>query len=205
MSEIEPSSANRTRTTEWREEGTAKAVGRLRRQAVAELSRWDVPDDVVECAGLVASELLSNALRHGGGAAAGLRLTLRQYGPVRVRVEVRDHTHRLPRVLGDGDESGRGMVLVAALPGCWGVDDRTDGKIVYWENTDTPDTPSAAGRAHRPDAVADPGHDLPPPVAEVPPHGVDRGGTVRSRIRSRTPATACAGHPASEERRRVHP
>ncbi|MFF7249959.1 ATP-binding protein [Embleya sp. NPDC008237] len=195
MSEIEPSSANRTRTSEWREEGTAKAVGRLRRAAVAELSRWGVAEDLVECAELVTSELLSNALCHGGGAAAGLLLTVRQYGAVRLRVEVCDHTRRRPRVLGDGDESGRGMVLVAALPGCWGVDDRTDGKIVYWENVDASGNPSA-GRTHRPGAVGGSGHDVPPVVAPVSLHRVDRYRNGHSRIRSRTPATVLAGHPA---------
>ena len=90
-----------------------------------ELSADDWADDVC----LVVTELVTNAVRHAGG-----RLALEVwFTGGRVTVAVADDACRVPqpRASTDDDESGRGMLIVAALAGDWGVDARPDGKRVW--------------------------------------------------------------------------
>ncbi len=80
---------------------------------------------------LVTSELVNNAIKHGGGVTA-LALSA---GPGYVRVEVGDADHREPLV----DESdpmlphGHGLQLVAALSRSWGSYPTGQGKTVWAE------------------------------------------------------------------------
>jgi anti-sigma regulatory factor (Ser/Thr protein kinase) len=84
-----------------------------------------------ETAGLLTSELVTNALLHGSGR---IRLAV-QAGAVTVRVEVGDDEPRhpeLPEQVG-GAESGRGILLVDGLASAWGVRDGDPGKTVWFE------------------------------------------------------------------------
>lgn len=84
----------------------------------AGLRYWRLPD-LVESAELLATELVTNALKHGGGDV-GVRLYLTAS---HLLVEVRDGSHKRP-VLGDAaldDEDGRGLFLVASIADDWGV------------------------------------------------------------------------------------
>ncbi|WP_194916382.1 PAS domain S-box protein [Catenulispora rubra] len=105
------------------------AIGR--EFAVATVDTWDCPDaetrDIVE---LLASELLTNAVRHGRGGAVTLRLLGFQD---RVTVEVTDFSTRGPRArkAGAEDESGRGLMLVEALAEAWGTRPSSGGKTVW--------------------------------------------------------------------------
>ncbi|MEW1864958.1 ATP-binding protein [Streptomyces sp. NPDC088194] len=91
----------------------------MRRLACAALDWWGLEalsDDIV----LVISELVTNALQHGGGCT-GLCLTHNAGGSV--RVEVSQRTRCRPRVRrGDAeDERGRGLLIVSTLADAWGV------------------------------------------------------------------------------------
>ena len=79
---------------------------------------------------LVASELATNALCHGGG---GFELTLTR-GASDVLVEVRDRGVARPRMrqVGVHSPSGRGLLIVDRLARSWGVRDLPgEGKVVW--------------------------------------------------------------------------
>ncbi|MEU5956225.1 ATP-binding protein [Streptomyces sp. NPDC047525] len=100
----------------------------------AALLGWGIrerADDITLCV----SELATNALLHGVPPGRGFRLHLRREGDV-LRVEVHDSGDGWPRlgISGEGDaESGRGLLLVAALADKWGVVERDPGKAVWCE------------------------------------------------------------------------
>lgn len=85
---------------------------------------------------LLVSELVSNAVQHGGphgpDATVGIQIEARRD---RVRVGVTDAGAGDPR-LGDGAidrPSGRGLLLVEALASRWGCDRLPVGKTVWFE------------------------------------------------------------------------
>ncbi|MEU9338195.1 ATP-binding protein [Streptomyces sp. NPDC048290] len=82
---------------------------------------------VVGDAETLVSELVTNALRHGGG---DIRFRMRVRGG-RVLIEVRDGSSVVPRVRHASveDEHGRGLVLVDALADEWGVS--ADGTTIW--------------------------------------------------------------------------
>ena len=115
--------------------------------AVAQARRWVVQvcqelgrDDLVDCAELGVSELVTNAMLHGEGPM-NVRVRGTRDHP---RVEVFDSSLR-PPVLPDpidhsdpSDESflttfGRGLDLVAKASTAWGAHIETGGKIVWFE------------------------------------------------------------------------
>jgi anti-sigma regulatory factor (Ser/Thr protein kinase) len=87
--------------------------------------------DLLDTAQLLLTELLSNALRHSETpilVAAGLT-------DGRLRVEVTDTGHRMPKVrqAGPGETAGRGLQLVESLSSSWGVTPLEHGKRVWFE------------------------------------------------------------------------
>jgi anti-sigma regulatory factor (Ser/Thr protein kinase) len=99
------------------------------------LSTWQVPEHKREDIVLVVSELVTNAILHGGAAEQlRLRRTAR-----RVVIEVFDRGRRMPhpRVADLKAESGRGLHLVARLADRWGARLVRGGKAV-WCEFDTP-------------------------------------------------------------------
>ncbi|WP_172386979.1 ATP-binding protein [Streptomyces sp. MNP-20] len=97
------------------------------------LAAWAVQrrvDDIALCV----SELTTNALVHGAPPGRGFKLRLLRDGGG-VRIEVHDSGDGTPRLVGEGvaDESGRGLLLVAALADRWGVAERRPGKVVWAE------------------------------------------------------------------------
>ena len=88
---------------------------------------------------LTASELVTNALRHGGGTAD----ISMSYRPGFVRVEVRDSGSGEPRVLDTPEDaaSGRGLAIVSQLSSAWGVEHHVDGKTVWAEVATPPGEP----------------------------------------------------------------
>lgn len=106
------------------------------------LSTWQVPDHKREDIVLVVSELVTNAILHGGAAEQlRLRRTAR-----RVVIEVFDNGPRMPhpRAADLKAESGRGLHLVARLADRWGARPVRGGKAV-WCEFDAP-VPELAGR-----------------------------------------------------------
>jgi len=90
----------------------------------------------VEDAVLLASEVVTNAIVHGGPHGPAAQVLLRvDSTDARVRVEVHDKCAGFPTV-GDGAAgrpSGRGMILVELLSSNWGVIISGAGKIVWFE------------------------------------------------------------------------
>jgi anti-sigma regulatory factor (Ser/Thr protein kinase) len=86
-----------------------------------------------EAALLVASELVSNAVRHG---AAPITLCLERLDDGALRVEVCDAGDGIePLQVDSGDwaTTGRGLAIVAALARDWRVERRANGKSVSAE------------------------------------------------------------------------
>lgn len=79
---------------------------------------------------VLTSELVTNAVRHGAGPV-GVHLTWEDRG---VRIEVEDRSPKWPLLQAvDVDAvSGRGLLLVEALAGGWGVERTENGKSVWF-------------------------------------------------------------------------
>ncbi|MEU5437606.1 ATP-binding protein [Streptomyces sp. NPDC020719] len=118
---------------------TRRGASSARKVALGQLDAWGVPhgSERSDAAALVVAELTANAVLHGHvpGREFELRLVL---GTV-LRIEVTDtRAERLPsrpgpEVVGGCAESGRGLLLVAALAMAWGVEERVPGKTVWAE------------------------------------------------------------------------
>jgi anti-sigma regulatory factor (Ser/Thr protein kinase) len=97
------------------------------------LWEWGLPADLAQSAELVVSELVTNALEHGlTGIPATVRIWLSSDGG-RVAIHVWDASP-LPPVLKDAGaeaDSGRGLMIVAALTASWGCSAADTGKVVW--------------------------------------------------------------------------
>jgi anti-sigma regulatory factor (Ser/Thr protein kinase) len=103
----------------------------LARQRLAELtSAWGRPEDR-DTAVLLVSELVTNVVRHTGGAPQ-LTVTTDD-GWLRCAVRDAEPAHPAPRAFALDAEGGRGLLLVAALASAWGVEDLPAGKLVWFE------------------------------------------------------------------------
>jgi hypothetical protein len=75
----------------------------------------------------------------------------------RIRIEVVDKSHNLPRMRGHSNESGtgRGLHLVAAVADDWGAEANHDGKIVWVELASRLESDRDADAGHRSTPVID--------------------------------------------------
>ncbi|WP_018658105.1 ATP-binding SpoIIE family protein phosphatase [Actinomadura flavalba] len=107
------------------------AAARRARGLVRErLDRWDL-NAHSDTAALLASELVTNALRHSTG-----RVTLRLVREAGLVCEVFDSGDGHPRVVTDAEpfaETGRGLHVVARLAHRWGTRRTRSGKAVWFE------------------------------------------------------------------------
>jgi anti-sigma regulatory factor (Ser/Thr protein kinase) len=106
-----------------------------------------LPQETIEVAELMVSELATNCIRHAG---TGFDLSVRT--GEEIRVEVTDVGRGTPRVLTPGPEepSGRGLRIVEGLSARWGVSERPEGKTVWFTlRTPAPEPSSAGGRGLR--------------------------------------------------------
>ncbi|MGW7257830.1 ATP-binding protein [Streptomyces sp. NPDC054834] len=116
---------------------------RLARRLVSHrLNDWGHPYDspVNETLTLIAAELTANAVRHGHVPGRDFDLRLLLTGGATFRIEVTDtRTEKRPSSTPPSpdseSESGRGLLLVAALADDWGVTPRASapGKTVWAE------------------------------------------------------------------------
>ncbi len=105
-------------------------------------------DEASEVAVLLTSELVTNAIQHGGphSPSASVRLSVHDLVG-RFRVEVEDAGQDMP-VLGDGAPTGvggRGMLLVERLADQWGCERLDGGNKVVWIEVVTSPTTSKVG------------------------------------------------------------
>ncbi|HEY4410041.1 MAG TPA: response regulator [Acidimicrobiia bacterium] len=104
-------------------------VVEARRFVAEQCAKWGC-GDLVEDAELVVTELVSNALIHGLSRCellVGLTDTV-------LRLQVVDHGPGMPdpRSAGQGDEHGRGLLLVSMLCEAWGVETLPGGGKIVW-------------------------------------------------------------------------
>src|SRR3954463_4291855 len=106
------------------------AASRARRFVIDALTEWDLAD-LADDAILATSELVTNAILHGGPPIE-LRVAPVPGG---VRVEARDGSRVSPvRPLATTDTmTGRGIALVEAVSARWGIDQLPEGKSVWCE------------------------------------------------------------------------
>jgi two-component sensor histidine kinase len=108
----------------------AESVPRAR--AMVREAGADLPRHVVEDAELLVSEIVSNAVQHGG---PDVRLTL-LVDDSTLTVQVYDGGSGLPVVRNTGPEvpSGRGLRMVQSVSSAWGieVEDGRPGKTVWF-------------------------------------------------------------------------
>ncbi len=95
------------------------------------LSATDAPEDVVDCAVLLVSELATNVTLH---ARTDVEVAVR-LEDASLRAEVRDWNSRLPQrcLPPEGATTGRGLQLVDDMAWRWGVEGDGDGKVVWFE------------------------------------------------------------------------
>ncbi|PRX01835.1 UNVERIFIED_ORG: serine phosphatase RsbU (regulator of sigma subunit) [Actinomadura viridilutea] len=116
----------------WDLPGDPAAIRRARGLVRDRLARWDLPE-LADSTALLASELVTNAIRHAGG-----RVTLRLVREGGLVCEVFDSSDARPRVRRHGDalrdaESGRGLHVVGSIARRWGVRRTPTGKVVWAE------------------------------------------------------------------------
>ena len=115
-------------------DATLASVADARQAARTWLEGHGAADDVAGRVILVVSELVTNAVRHGG---TGWVLSLRRSSDDgKVVVRVSDTGPGAPSITLAADDatSGRGLALVAALSDGWGWDPSpTGGKVVWAE------------------------------------------------------------------------
>ena len=92
-----------------------------------------MPEDMIEIARLLVTELVSHAVLHGWGTVV---LAVARDGGT-VRVEVNDENPHFPVVRHGRPprEHGNGLRIVAALAASWGTEARDDaqpGKVVWF-------------------------------------------------------------------------
>jgi anti-sigma regulatory factor (Ser/Thr protein kinase) len=173
------------RETNWLElpvSGKSAAIARSYTRSA--LRGWELDGDVVDCAGLVVSELVTNALKHAGsGGSIALRLALGSCGGPLV-VAVRDGEPQLPNPGGapaDSSESGRGLDIVAQLSTRNGCAVGTDHKVM-WAVLDVRGSSDADAGASPAHSHTDGRSSVSPEVADLVCH--EGGGRVRSGSRN---------------------
>ena len=113
-----------------------------RHAATAVLSGWGYRDEIwLDAAAVVVSELVTNAVNHGGGCVE-VRLESHEQ---RVTVFVADGSSVVPRRREPDDRGGRGIALIEAMAARWGVQDHEGGKQVWVDLAPCPGLDMSAG------------------------------------------------------------
>ncbi|MFI1723798.1 SpoIIE family protein phosphatase [Streptomyces sp. NPDC020489] len=110
--------------------GGIEAAPRARAFASGVLTSWRFPTELHDLGVLAASELVANSLQHG---TPPMRLRLRRTDR-RLIIEVTDGDDHLPRRrrAEHGDESGRGIAIVATIASNWGSRRTPGGGKAVW-------------------------------------------------------------------------
>ncbi|MFE1475232.1 SpoIIE family protein phosphatase [Streptomyces cyaneofuscatus] len=119
---------------EWELPAEAVAVGRARELATRQLGIWGL-EELSFATELVVSELVTNAVRYGGGP---LRLRLIRDRTLLCEVADTGHTSPHLRHSAEDDEGGRGLFIVAQLVQRWGTRYTPAGKTIWTEQAFPP-------------------------------------------------------------------
>ncbi|GAA4981629.1 ATP-binding protein [Kitasatospora paranensis] len=118
-------------TNEFDVQGRGDAARDARDRVVCMLQDWRLPlsEEILQAVRLCTSELVANAVEHGGGTC---RVRASWTGS-HLRVDVIDTSEAVPNADRPAWDAirGRGMLLVDALATTWGWEPRGDGKTVY--------------------------------------------------------------------------
>lgn len=112
------------------------SVADARARIRARLREWGADAELRDDAGLVVTELFTNAVRHTDSRQ--ITCALRDVGSA-VRLEVTDQgcggASPVPCTATDDEEGGRGLLLVSVLATAWGSDPAADGtgRVVWAE------------------------------------------------------------------------
>ncbi|MFE2523773.1 ATP-binding protein [Streptomyces sp. NPDC059382] len=114
--------------------------------AVTELRCWGVPPSVTERAEQIVAELTASAVLHGRVQGRDFRLGLSlSPAPRTLRIEVTDaRRDRMPVLPQPADgETGRGLLIVAALADRWGVVPYPPSGKTVWAEAEIPSAHAA--------------------------------------------------------------
>jgi two-component sensor histidine kinase len=117
---------------------TPASAAVARQKIAADLAQAAITPDVVDDVILIATELVSNAIRHAAPLPDGAVTVAWEPNPAGTSVLVRVTDGGAPgsphrRQASDRDTSGRGLTLVHALAKRWGVEDGQDTTTVWAE------------------------------------------------------------------------
>jgi len=117
-------------TARWSLATDESVVARARSLVSGQLSSWGM-DEFVFTAEIVASELVTNAIRHASGA---IEMSL-LHGDGVVVCEVSDESNTQPRMrrARSTDENGRGLFIIAQVAKRWGSRYGRNGKTIWVE------------------------------------------------------------------------
>ncbi len=110
-------------------EHSPAAVGKARQTLGRMIEAWNL-DSVYDDLEIVASEMVTNAIRHGTPPIEFRIIT----GDGYLRLEVHDGSPQAlpePRDAADDDVGGRGLALIDALSSEWGFEVHANGKVVW--------------------------------------------------------------------------
>lgn len=98
-----------------------QAVGAARAYVAGVLTAYEVPDDLIDTARLLTSELATNAVTHGTAPGGTFTLQVRSYGCC-LAIEIHDTSPQAPvlRPATDDTEHGRGLLLISEIADSWG-------------------------------------------------------------------------------------
>ncbi|MER6198330.1 SpoIIE family protein phosphatase [Streptomyces sp. NPDC001586] len=113
----------------WWLEADPAVVGDARHLVLDQLTAWDL-DELAFSTELIVSELVTNAIRHAGGA---VRLRLIRADTLTCEVSDASNTQPRMRRARSSEEGGRGLYIVAQLSHRWGSRYTRGGKTVWSE------------------------------------------------------------------------
>ncbi|MEV7565420.1 ATP-binding SpoIIE family protein phosphatase [Streptomyces tanashiensis] len=118
-------------TAAWTFPADPSVVAQARAHVLSQLSRWDL-DELAFTTELVASELVTNAIRYAGGP-----ISLRLIRTTTLICEVSDGSSTQPRMrrAHATEEGGRGLFLIAQLADRWGSRYTRTGKTIWTEQS----------------------------------------------------------------------